>query len=263
VHIPAVMRVTSLDKSNNDEYIQSNSRHILFREATVLIADDLEINRKLLRAAFGDSPVQIVEAVDGSNALNLAEEHRPALILMDIRMPNLDGHQAFREIRKIPALQQTPIIALTASGMPEDIELIRRTGFDDFLIRPFNIAELRGKLVKYLDVELGMAEANGSLDGRSGVPQSYSYLVDWSCPAEIVRQLEEIKMTEWQKIRRNQRISDIRAFSEHILRIGRDNNLDILFEYGRILTDFTTTLDIDNIQKTLDNFPEILNRIRG
>jgi len=263
VHIPEVMRLTSLDMSNKDEYVQSDSRHILFGEATVLVADDLEINRKLLRAAFGDSPVQIVEAVDGSNALALAEEHRPELILMDIRMPNLDGHEAFREIRKIPALQKTPIIALTASGMPEDIELIRRTGFDDFLIRPFNIAELREKLVKYLNVEWGMSGVDSSLDERAGLPASCSYLVDWSCPAEVVRQLQEIQTTEWQKIRRNQRISDIRAFSEHILRIGRDRGLAVLLEYGRTLADFAATLDIDNIQQTLENFPEILSRIQN
>lgn len=262
VHIPGVMSVPVSDAGNNKNYLENRVRHFSFRPSTVLIADDLEINRKLLKAAFVDSPVRIIEAQDGCMAVTLAAEHTPEIILMDIRMPGMNGHEAYREIRKNPALRTTSIIALTASGMKEDIELIHRTGFDDYLIRPFNIIDLKEKISKYLGGELKPEKDHERLSGNAPILPGPSYLDDWICPAELADHLAEIKTNQWRKIRRNQRLSDIRAFSENIQRIGIDNALEVLAEYGRILTVFADSLDIDNIQKTLDDFPKVLAHIQ-
>ncbi len=262
VSIPGVtpvqlVEVESLQK-DKEEAVRASS----FREATVLIADDLEINRKLLKAAFVDSPVRIIEAQDGRSAVALAAEYLPDIILMDIRMPELDGHEAYREIRKNNALQAIPIVALTASGMKEDVESIRRTGFEDYLIRPFNLGELKEKIAKYLAVE---PKSAGGLElpdgGELRAPGPFD-LAGWTCPEEVAAQLIEIKSNQWRKIRQNQRISDIRAFSEEINGLGISHNLAILTEYGRVLAAFVETFDIDNIQKTLDYFPELLGRIK-
>ena len=235
--------------------ISADFRNISFSEAIVLIADDLEINRKLIRAAFTASPVQIVEANDGHAAVRLAAQHRPDLILMDIRMPGIDGHQAFREIRRQPSMEQTPIIALTASGMQEDIRAIRQTGFDDFLIRPFNLGQLKKTIAKFLGVCWSATGLPGVPGDRSAKTAGASYLREWRCPADIALRLEELHTRDWLKIRRTQRLSDIRDFSEQLLQIGEERELAPLKEYGRALANFAAAFDIENIQKTLDDFP--------
>lgn len=258
VSIPGIHRVRRGDAEGSRDLAENGSRKLVFSEATVLIADDLEINRKLLKAAFADSPVEILEAQDGRMAVTMAAEHRPDIILMDIRMPGLDGHEAYREIRKNPALLKTPIIALTASGMKEDIDSIQRTGFDDYLIRPCNIVELKEKISTYLGVGRGAGEGREGFAEMALPAPRGSYLVDWVCSEEIFSRLEEIKTSEWRKVRRNQRLSDIRAFSDHMKTMGAENNLGGLLEYGQVLTDYLEAFDIDNIQRTLDDFPELL-----
>lgn len=258
VSIPGVRVVHKMDAEDGRRYAEDGARRFSFREATVLIADDLEINRKLLKAAFADSPVRIVEAQDGRMAVAMATEHQPDLILMDIRMPGLDGHEAYMEIRKNPALRKTPIVALTASGMKEDIDSIRQTGFDDYLIRPCNIVELKEKMSIYLGVGRRTGDGGGGPAEMARLPSAVSYLVDWDCSAEIFSRLEEIKMHEWRKVRRNQRLSDIRAFSEHIGMMGIENDLESLTAYGQALGDYVEVFDIDNIHRTLEDFPELL-----
>jgi PAS domain S-box-containing protein len=263
VRLPGVMRATSAPDGRPGAGHAAAARHISFSEAIVLIADDLEINRKLLRAAFTDSPVQIVEAVDGHAAVRLAAEYRPDLILMDIRMPGINGHEAFAEIRRQPATRQTPIIALTASGMPEDIRSIRQTGFDDYLIRPFSMGQLKEMLARYLGNDRRPQELQVMPVDRASLMARASYLCDWQCPADIASRLDELYEQEWLKIRRTQRLPDIRTFSETILEIGRERELEPLKDYGQALADYVATFDIERIQKTLDNFPEMLRMRRS
>ncbi len=258
VRLPGIMRASSAPDGQADAGRATDTRHIFFSEATVLIADDLEINRKLLKAAFTGSPVQIIEAADGHAAVRLAGEHRPDLILMDIRMPGVNGHQAFTEIRRQPEMRQTPIIALTASGMPEDIRSIRQTGFDDYLIRPFSIGQLKETISRHFGGDRLRQELPALPADRPAHIARPSYLHDWQCPADIALRLEELYEQQWRTIRRTQRLPDIRAFSESILEIGRQQELEPLTTYGQALAEYVATFDIEHIQKTLDNFPEML-----
>ncbi|KAB2890243.1 MAG: response regulator [Desulfobulbaceae bacterium] len=258
VRLPGIPCAADAPDTKDEPGIIADSRNITFSEAIVLIADDLEINRRLIRAAFAASPVQIVEAEDGHAAVRLAAEYRPDLILMDIRMPGIDGHQAFREIRRQQSLQRTPIIALTASGMQEDIRSIRQTGFDDFLIRPFNLGQLKQTIARYLGVCWSNTDLPGGPgEGAASAPRA-CYLRAWQCPADIALLLGELHVRDWMKIRRSQRLSDIRDFSGRLLQIGDEHGLAALREYGQELAGFTAAFDIEHIQKTLDDFPELL-----
>ncbi len=109
---------------------------------TILIADDDEKSVKLIRDVLQASGYAVAVARDGGEAVAAAKEQIPALILMDIRMPVVDGVAAMRELKDDPATEGIPIIAITAHAMQGDREKFLQQGFDDFLAKPLDIHTL-------------------------------------------------------------------------------------------------------------------------
>ena len=91
-----------------------------FAPATILVADDVALNRALLTGYFEGTGHKLVIATNGLEALELAEKHRPDVILMDMRMPELDGHETTKRLKANPALKHIPVIAVTASSFREE-----------------------------------------------------------------------------------------------------------------------------------------------
>lgn len=119
------------------------------RNGVVLIVEDDYITRKVLRIYFNKNNIRTIEAVDGIQALELWYKQSPTVILLDIRLPRLNGFQVAEEIRKIelPRGYRTPIIAITAYAMNSDREKCFALGMDDYMAKPFTPAKIL-KLVK-------------------------------------------------------------------------------------------------------------------
>lgn len=107
---------------------------------------DLELVTDLLRGAG----YQVLTATTAEEALVLTNSHRPDLILMDIRLPGLDGLQATRLLKADPATRTIPVIALTAHAMPEDQERTREAGCDGHLTKPLRAQAFLEQLDTYL-----------------------------------------------------------------------------------------------------------------
>ncbi len=103
----------------------------------VLVVEDNPDSMLTAKALLSDN-FDVIGAVDGSEGIQMAKEHLPNLILMDIALPVLDGIEAFRTIKNLPKLQHIPIIALTASAMTSDRETILAYGFDAFIAKPID-----------------------------------------------------------------------------------------------------------------------------
>jgi two-component system cell cycle response regulator DivK len=110
---------------------------------TILVADDSVVSRELVREALEEIGYRVVEAADGHEALAKALETVPDLVLLDIRMPGLDGYATVRAMREDPRLARMPILALTAFAMRGDHEKAVSAGFDGYLSKPIGIAALR------------------------------------------------------------------------------------------------------------------------
>ena len=124
----------------------------------VLIADDIEDNRQLLAQLLGPVGFEIRLATNGAEAVQEFEQWRPHLILMDFRMPVMDGHEAIRRIRAMAGGKELKIIAVTASAMDENRQELLGIGADDFISKPFREAELFQKIHAHLGVEYVYAE---------------------------------------------------------------------------------------------------------
>jgi CheY-like chemotaxis protein len=116
----------------------------------ILIADDTSSSRELLRAILEQSNYVVFEASDGEEALLMASETNPHLVILDIHMPKRDGFAVIEELRKDPALQDLPIMALTASASLDDKDKILNSGFDACLIKPIGPAKLREAVASLL-----------------------------------------------------------------------------------------------------------------
>jgi CheY-like chemotaxis protein len=137
----------------------------------VLIADDVEDNRELLAQILGPVGFEIRLACDGEQAVKEFESWRPHLILMDFRMPVMDGHEAIRRIRAAAGGKEVKIIAVTASAMDENRQSLLGIGADDFIGKPFQEAELFRKIHTHLGVEFLYAE-----DAAAAAPEEVAEL---------------------------------------------------------------------------------------
>ena len=116
----------------------------------VLIAEDNAVNRELLCEILG-AEYEVVEAVDGQEAVAKLQETHPDLVLLDINMPVLDGFAVLQRIRENPDFVQLPVIAVTAYAMKFDRERILSAGFDGYLSKPISAAALLGEVEAALE----------------------------------------------------------------------------------------------------------------
>jgi signal transduction histidine kinase/nitroreductase len=124
----------------------------------ILVADDKEENRTLLEVMLAAVGFEVRGTTDGLEAIQAYETWRPHLILMDMRMPVVDGFEAIRRIRASAGGEAIPIIAVTASPMLEHRQEALRIGANDFLSKPFREAELFAKIKSQIGVEYTYAE---------------------------------------------------------------------------------------------------------
>jgi two-component system cell cycle response regulator DivK len=117
---------------------------------TILVAEDFEDTRYLLRLWLQKAGYRVLEARDGLEALRVAEEERPALIIMDIEMPKLDGLEATRRIRERADLQDIIIIAVSAYGSDEFHDRAIAAGCTEYVSTPFEPGELKSLIDRLL-----------------------------------------------------------------------------------------------------------------
>ena len=131
----------------------------------ILIADDRASSRELLRIALESAGYEVSEACDGAEAVKLAREVSPDLILLDIQMPVLDGAETVQLLRQDSKFAALPIVALSAYGMRGDREKALGAGFTSYLTKPVALTALRAEVARLL--------VRCAASGRARVPGDY------------------------------------------------------------------------------------------
>jgi two-component system, cell cycle response regulator DivK len=116
----------------------------------VLAVDDQEDNRRILRDLLTSAGYEVIEAINGEEAVTLAESQRPDLILMDIQLPGIDGYEATRRIKSNPVLRATPLIVVTSYALSGDETKAMAAGADAYVSKPFSPRALLAKVREYL-----------------------------------------------------------------------------------------------------------------
>ena len=119
--------------------------------AQILVVEDHEKNMKLFREVLLATGYRTLEATTGGEAVALAAEHSPDLVLMDIQLPDIDGVEALGRLRADGRTASVPVLALTAQAMEGDRERFLAAGFDGYLSKPVNIADLVAIVKRYCE----------------------------------------------------------------------------------------------------------------
>jgi DNA-binding response OmpR family regulator len=116
----------------------------------VLLADDDPALRRLIGATLGSEDFDLLQAVDGEEALSIAREKHPALVLLDVNMPRLDGFEVCRQLKADQSTASIRVVMLTARGADVDRLQAREAGADDYFVKPFSPIQLLNKVYALL-----------------------------------------------------------------------------------------------------------------
>ncbi len=199
----------------------------------ILIVEDDAVNRRLLFNMLSSLGFLVREAVNGVEGVRLWRQWQPHLVWMDMRMPEMDGYEATRQIKSTRYGQKTVVVALTASAFAEDRERIMNSGCNDFVSKPFSETEIFSALTRHLDVKFKYAESsalpvNETNNGTNNLPALLA-----ACSADWVKQLKqaaiEANLNLIQKL-----TNQIRQDSPNLAQSLEELIFD--FEFDKILT---------------------------
>ncbi len=222
-----------------------------FAPGTLLVADDVELNRVLLREHFAGTPVRILEAVDGEQCVSMARQHKPDLILMDLRMPRLDGRDAIRLLKSDRRTLNIPVIALTGSAVADEMPRVRQLGFADALRKPVERSVLFAVVSRYLPKrDTGSRPKHARSD---------------STPKLSLRQLTDILTgpvrEEWEAIRDSGDLARIQAFAKNLESLAQQAADEPLKSYAQALLSAGQQFHLKKLQNKLGEFPLQIERL--
>jgi CheY-like chemotaxis protein len=116
----------------------------------ILVAEDRPASLELIRMVLESAGYEVIEAVDGQEAVDKAAGNKIDLVLLDLQMPKIDGFGVLARLRKDPRFATTPIVALTASAMQGDRELALAAGFSSYIAKPVDLAVLRSEMKRLI-----------------------------------------------------------------------------------------------------------------
>ncbi len=208
------------------------------KTVTVVVADDRKTNRDILTTLLTTSGFTVVEADDGDVAVTEIRKLQPDLVLLDIRMPRLNGILALNQVRADPAVAKTKVIAVTASVFPEFRDKALEAGFDDFLSKPFRTPSLFALLEKHLEASLLVREEPAKSDPPEASDQE-------TVQPGTETNLSEETITE---LKSAVRIRNLTAIKKIAHRIGED---PANRETADRITAFTRKFDFISLQKLI------------
>lgn len=249
------VEVSSHAAQEHEQEKQVLAQSVDFEPSVVLVVDDVEINRLLVKECLSSTRLSLLFAASGPEALALLSQYQVDLILMDIRMPGMDGYEASQQAK---ALSQAPIVALTATVIDTLDESFIDSAFDDYLKKPVFKKELFSTLKRYLPYQSTLAAEPtpikpltvklGKIDKQQGL--------------RILAILNDDLLVQWQAIRASNRVSDIKRFAQTIEQLGEQFAIDACKEYAAGLNETVNAYDIVGIKNAVKNFPVLSGMIK-
>ncbi len=225
-----------------------DARTIQFKVATILVVDDILDNRELICQNFIDSGLEIIQAENGQEAIEQYKNNRIDLILMDIRMPVLNGYEAAKMIKSLNP--KMPIVALTASVMQDEFEKIRREYFDGYLRKPVLRNDLIQTLAQFLEY-------------REIKPEEQQPVLDLSLNKNafsetLLKVLHDELGARYQQAVNTNSIEDIKAFAKQVAEIASMHDNASLDAFATQLLEKVDSFDIAGMQFLLKKFEAVL-----
>jgi len=240
--------VSYLEKQiERDSAIDFNE--ISFDKQKVLIADDIESNRNLLSEVLSKLNLECLIAENGEEALLIAIEKTPDLIIMDIRMPIMNGYEAMQKLKENPKTKQIPVIAFTASATENDKTKGLKYGFTNFLSKPIKMDILVNELSKYFE-----PDKSDKIHQNSVSLNKITNTDNIDRPEELMLKLKNEILPRFHAQKRAMVMEDISKFSELLRTTGERHNVQNLIEYSIDLDNDISLFNVSAIEKKFKTF---------
>lgn len=254
------LKTSTQEKETEQEPELDKNELIDFVPSTLMLVDDNEFNRSLIVEYLSDYNINVVKAADGTEMLDILEFFKPDIILMDLRMPGIDGYEAKKILKTKPELQDVPIIALTALALKSDEDRIIREGFNSYLKKPVKKNTLIKELMKYLPHTKTMKPINPakqmSENMENLLPENLENI------AVILKILENDYLPKRDLLLETLMIGEIKNFAEEIDNLGNIYNLPILNNFAKNLNKYCDSLLLNDIVETLESFNKLIKKIK-
>ncbi len=240
VYLPNTQIATLTPQSQKASPLPEPAFHLLGK--CILVADDVLTNRLLVKEYLLPTGCKIIEAENGIQAVEIAKMQLPDLIFMDIRMPIADGIQATLMLKSDRATAHIPVIALTASALPQDRERIEVNGFDGFLTKPIQKEVLFRELARFFS-------ANTSPN-----PPAQTH---HEPPANKIAAFAgyEDMYQKWERVCSENFVDDIEAFAREIGELSTQMNYEDGVSYAALLAQAAAGFDVIAMTDLLAKFP--------
>jgi signal transduction histidine kinase/CheY-like chemotaxis protein len=247
-NVPISARLPASGQSPSTGEINFNE----LRPATLLVVDDNKTNRELIAGMFAGSHHRLRFGSSGEEAVAMARELKPDVLLLDVRMPGMNGNEALAEIRKTPGLEFLPVIAVTASNLTDQGNS-QREQFSGHVRKPFSQRELFDELADFLP-RLPKTEPPGEAAGldQGNVPPA---------PGELISQLRQLIIEPWPSIRDSVAVNESRAFAQGLEGLGQRWRCEPLVQYAQNILHDAENYAVADLEKHLGEFAALVDRL--
>ncbi len=260
------VEITEVKEVQMQKKFSIDINNIIFKPSKLLVVDDDDMNRKLIKEFLINTNIDVKEALNGKEGFEAAKQYNPDIILMDIKMPVIDGYEATKMIQE-ELQKKIPIIALTASAMKKDEKRITKAGFHSFLSKPVKIETLINELTKYLGYEESPKIKKERVVNASkdiGIHKYIEIMINSQTPGVIEKNIKTAKeklKPFWQKAQKSGFIDEIELFALKTEDVGKELDLKNIEIFGYDLQNFVNNFDTEKMTEMLELYPVVINKI--
>ena len=227
---------------------------------TILVVDDVVLNRELLFSMLGRTGHRVLLASAGEQGLELARAQHPDLVLMDIRMPEMDGNQALQALRTDPATAAIPVIAVTASSFREEEQALRGR-FDGYVRKPLTQSGLKAEIKRVMEP---IIRAGRGADAGASTAVEYPALAaeDQAQAAKVLPELDSLLRGSWQRLVLAPSTHRVQDFANELAALADRSGVLSLRRYADELSGLARRFDVGALETALQRYPAHVDRYR-
>jgi PAS domain S-box-containing protein len=255
VVLPDVAFLRDFEDNEREKFI--DPENVIFNKATILVADDVEQNRKLLVDSLRNTDLKIIEAGNGEIALQFAKKLIPDLIITDIRMPLINGFELLQRLKKDKKLKHIPVIAYSASVMKSQKDKIMNSDFTGLLTKPIKITDLFLELMSILPHQILQAERSSEIIEKEIEHDQIENL------QELLGEIENRIYKTWESFSKRQPLEEVMDFGREIYTLGEIHHVPFLEKYGKDLIEATEDFNIEETMNLLKTYPKLIKKLKS
>jgi len=247
---------TGVSKPVSDRRLNIDYQTLEFNSEKVLVVDDIASNRNMLKELLGKLNLNVFEAINGKDGLIAVEKYKPDVILLDIRMPVMDGYEMMQHLKRNMNTKDIPVIALTASLRISEKSEMHKYGFEAILYKPLVVTDLLRELVFHFSCSLETED--GSQDYINKKEYLMRQVIKSSPEAHDV--IEKEIVPRIKKLGGAQKIEDVKEFSQMLFDIAKTYDIEIFKLYAENLFEYMQNYDMVKINQTIKELNNFLER---